>query len=206
MTHGRSGTRQCLAQRPGHGRQRGDVLLFVLFSVLVLLLAGLYTMRGLIGDTVIAGNAAQRQKNVQMGDAALAQAMKVITDTLGGTDGSVALQIAAHGASWLYIPSGTAAWEAPGTGGNLGFWAQCAAASAAVPCPDISTLPSMSALPAGYTARMVVVPTNLPTDSQACGTTGYVAIYYNVFVNVREANGVTSANVEDVFKQCVRDF
>lgn len=49
MTHGRSGTRQCLAQRPGHGRQRGDVLLFVLFSVLVLLLAGLYTMRGLIG-------------------------------------------------------------------------------------------------------------------------------------------------------------
>ena len=141
-----------------------------------------------------------------MGDAALAQAMKVITDTLDGTDGSVALQIAAHGASWLYIPSGTAAWEAPGTGGNLGFWAQCAAASAAVPCPDISTLPSMSALPAGYTARMVVVPTNLPTDSQACGTTGYVAIYYNVFVNVREANGVTSANVEDVFKQCVRDF
>ena len=109
MTHGRSGTRQCLAQRPGHGRQRGDVLLFVLFSVLVLLLAGLYTMRGLIGDTVIAGNAAQRQKNVQMGDAALAQAMKVITDTLDGTDGSVALQIAAHGASWLYIPSGTAA-------------------------------------------------------------------------------------------------
>ena len=95
MTHGRSGTRQCLAQRPGHGRQRGDVLLFVLFSVLVLLLAGLYTMRGLIGDTVIAGNAAQRQKNVQMGDAALAQAMKVITDTLDGTDGSVALQIAA---------------------------------------------------------------------------------------------------------------
>ena len=65
------------------------MLLFVLFSVLVLLLAGLYTMRGLIGDTVIAGNAAQRQKNVQMGDAALAQAMKVITDTLDGTDGSV---------------------------------------------------------------------------------------------------------------------
>ena len=70
-------------------RQRGDVLLFVLLALLVTLLGGLYAMRGLLDDTVVAGHAAQRQKNVQMGDAALALATQVITNTLGGTDGSV---------------------------------------------------------------------------------------------------------------------
>ncbi|KAB2897940.1 MAG: hypothetical protein F9K35_11145 [Burkholderiaceae bacterium] len=180
-------------------------MLFVLFAMLVTLLGALYALRGLVNDTAVAGNAAQRQKNVQMGDAALALATKVITDTLGGTDGSVALQIAAHGAKWFYIPPGPGAWSVPGTGANAGFWSQCADGGAAVPCPDIAALTG-TALPGGYTARMVVVPTNLPPDPQTCGTTGYVASYYNVFVHVREANGITSATLESVFKQCVRDL
>ena len=197
----------------GMQEQRGDVLLFVLFALLVTLLGAMYAMRGLINDTVVAGNAMQHQKNVQMGDAALAQATKVITDTLGGTDGSVALQIAANGSSWFYIPTGTDAWDAPAAPStalhptdNEGFWSLCVLTGAAVPCPDIATLPGMSALPGGYTARMVVVPTNLPADPQACATTGYVASYYNIFLNVREPNGITSANVESVFKQCVLDL
>lgn len=192
----------------GMQQQRGDVLLFVLFALLVTLLGAMYAMRGLINDTVVAGNAMQRQKNVQMGDAALAQATKVITDTLGGTDGSVALQIAANGSSWFYIPAGVGAWAAPAAHSteNEGFWSLCVLTGAAVPCPDIATLPGMSALPGGYTARMVVVPTNLPADPQACATTGYVASYYNIFLNVREPNGITSANVESVFKQCVLDL
>ena len=89
-------------------------------------------MRGLLDDTVVAGHAAQRQKNVQMGDAALALATQVITSTLGGTDGSVALQIAADGASWFHIPSGAGAWDPPGTGTNAGFWSQCTDSAAAV--------------------------------------------------------------------------
>ena len=72
-------------------------------------------------------------------------------------------------------------------------------------CPDVATLAG-TALPGGYTARMVVVPTNLPPDPQTCGTTGYVASFYSVFVQVREASGMTSANLEIVFKQCVRDM
>ena len=43
-------------------RQRGDVLLFVLFALLVTLLGGLYAMRGLLDDTVVAGHAAQRPR------------------------------------------------------------------------------------------------------------------------------------------------
>ena len=186
-------------------RQRGDVLLFVLFALLVTLLGGLYAMRGLLDDTVVAGHAAQRQKNVQMGDAALALATQVITSTLGGTDGSVALQIAADGASWVHIPSSAGAWDPPGTGTNAGFWSQCTDSAAAVKCPDVATLAG-TALPGGYTARMLVVPTNLPPDPQTCGTTGYVASFYSVFVQVREASGMTSANLESVFKQCVRDM
>ena len=63
-----------------------------------------------------------------------------------------------------------------------------------------------SSLPGGYTARMVVVPTNLPPDAQSCGTTGYTATFYSVFVNVTEPNGKTFANLESVFKQCVLDL
>lgn len=185
--------------------QRGEALLFVLFALLVILLGALYAMRGLIGDTVVAGNAAQRQKNVQMGDAALALATQVITSTLGGTDGSVALPIAANGQSWFYVPPGPGAWDTPGTGANAGFWTRCRASGATVPCPDISTLTGGGTMPGGYTARMVVVPTNLPIDPNICATTGYKASYYNIFVNVTEPNGSTSAQLESVFRQCVLD-
>ena len=181
--------------------QAGDVLLFVLFAMLIILLGALYSMRGLFDDTVAAGNDLQRTKNIQAGDMALALAHKTVVNTLGGQNGSVALQIAAEGQTWFFNPGGTAAWPAPGTPGsaNETYWLECTNGSSTKPCFSLANMPG------GYTARMIIVPTNQPSDPGVCNTTGYAAIFYNIFINVKESNGLASANVESVYMQCVLD-
>ena len=52
-------------------RQRGDTLLLVLLTLLVLFLGGMYMLRSVMLDSQMAGNTLARQKNVQVGDIAL---------------------------------------------------------------------------------------------------------------------------------------
>lgn len=208
------------ARRPS---QRGDVLLFVLVSLLILLLGALYLMREQFNDSFFAGNSLQRQKNVHVADQALALAFEEIERTLRATDGGmtldVAVKVSADQANWFLSPTGSEAWPAPGAleSINEGYWSLCSERNADKPCTKLCSdasqqLPCDPAqLPAYYVATMVVVPTNLHPDVHLCATTGYVAMFYSVFVHVQEAKsgkqlGPTSATVESVFRQCVRDL
>lgn len=180
----------------GARRQAGDVLLYVLFALLVLLLGALLTMRGEVTASVMTGHMMQRQKNVQAGDAALALVKQMIVDTVQAA-GNVPLEIAATGKPWFVLPTSAGVWPAPGApGANQGYWSSCGANNAAQPCAPVS------GMPAGASALVVVAPTNRPTDPYICGTTGYTAVYYDIFLHVSEAAGATAADTETVFKLC----
>ena len=189
-------------RRPG---QQGFVLLLTLISLLVLLFGVLFTMRGTLLQSVMTGNTLQRQKDVQASDLALRQVQQAIIATVQGA-GDVPLEIAGNGKAWFYIPGGTTPWITPGAAGttNAGYWSNCVAAKT---CDTLSNVvaavnPVPPPLPGSYQAWVTVVPTNQPANSYACGTTGYTASYYDIFLHTTEANGTTAANTDTVFKLC----
>lgn len=190
------------------GRQDGYVLLLTLITLLVLLFGILFTMRGTLLQTEMTGNTLQRQKNVQAGDLALRQVQQAIIQTSQNA-GTVPLEIAAGSTHWFYIPPASTAtppvpWAAPGTGANATFWQTCQSAGQCDTLSNVAAVinPAPPAIASGYTALVTVVPTNLPTDAYSCGTTGYTATYYDIFMHLQEANGQTAVNTESVFKLC----
>ncbi len=172
-------------------RARGYVLLLVLIALLVLLLGALFTLRTTLLQTVMTGNTLQRQKDVQGSDLALRLVEQLIVQTSQASDGQ-ALEYAANGKSWFYVPA-TTPWTPPT---YSGYWSTCSSTSTTQPCASVANMPS------GYTASFVVVPTNQPTDPYACQSTGYTAVYYDIFIHTSESSGATGANTETVFKLC----
>ncbi|MBV8469988.1 MAG: hypothetical protein JOY60_09040 [Burkholderiaceae bacterium] len=176
--------------------QAGYTLLLVLFTMTALLFGALFTMRGTILQTVMAGNTLQHQKNQQASDMALRLVENLIITTSQGA-GSTPLEISAGaGQPWYYTPT-TTPWTVPSTT----FWSSCIAASQ---CGSIANVPN------GYQVYAVVVPSNLPVDPYNCGTSGLTAVYYDIFLSTMEPNfsssgtaATTSSVTESIFKLCV---
>ncbi len=193
-----------LTPSPTRRKEGGYVLLLTLITLVVLLFGVLFTMRGSLLQNVMTGNTAQRQKDVQASDMALRQVQQAIIQTASGA-GLVPLEIAASSKPWFYVPTNTSGpWPVPGSSAAPTYWQNCQAANT---CDTLSNVaasisPAPPVLPGGYTALVTVVPTNLPVDAYACGTTGFTATYYDIFMHVQESNGTTAANTESVFKLC----
>ena len=180
--------------------QGGYVLLLTLITLVVLLFGALFTMRGTLLQTIMAGNTAQRQKNVQSSDMALRLMQQQII-TVSQAQGDVPLEIAATTANapWFFVPAGSTPWPLPGNanGASANYWSVCGPKNAAAPCWPIPNMP------AGYQALAVVVPTNLPVSDSACLDAGQrVATYYNIFIHTAEANGKTAVNTSTIFRLC----
>lgn len=192
---------------PQARRQQGYVLLLTLIVLLVLLFGALFTLRGNLLQSVMTGNTAQRQKNVQAGDLALRQVQQALITTIQSS--GTTLDIAASGQPWFYTPT-TTPWPLPGTpGANANFWATCMTAGHCDTLSDMTSAisPAPPSVTDGngkpYQVLVTVTPTNRATDQYACGTNNlYYARYYAIFLNVREANGTTAANTQTVIKLC----
>lgn len=156
------------------GKQRrcegGYVLLLTLITLVVLLFGVLFTMRGSLLQSVMTGNTAQRQKDVQASDMALRQVQQAIIQTAS----DVPLEVAASGASWFYVPPNTGSpWAVPGSSPAPSYWQNCQAAKTCDTLSNVEAVfnansPQMAPkLPplSGYTALVTVVPTNLPADT-----------------------------------------
>lgn len=182
--------------------ESGYVLLLTLITLVVLLFGVLFTMRGNLLQSVMTGNTAQRQKDVQMGDLALRlMQQNILNATSQGTQTLESASLGT-GAPWFFIPpssqltcNGNTAWCNP----NAAYWASCSSTSTSKFC---WSLPNM---PGGYTASTVVVPTNLPPGGlSACGgDPSLTAKYYAIFLHIIEPNGMTSADTQTVFRLCV---
>ena len=194
----------------GAQQQNGYVLLLTLITLVVLLFGVLFTLRGNLLQSAMTGNTAQKQKNAQAGDLALRQAQQALIVTMQNANNQV-LDVAASGKPWFYAPtvSPTAPASAvPGTPGPYAnFWTTCSANNQ---CAPLSSLVSVLTNPPAindasgqpYQILVSVWPTNRATNAYNCGTTGYTASYYAVYLRITEANGSTAINTQSVIKLC----
>ena len=98
-------------------RQRGDILLVTLISLLVCLLGLVYAMRQSIVETQAVGNNLAKQKSSQAGDVA----MRVLESQVKSTFAGQPLEISAASQVWYRdVAAGTAAPDA-----TPGYWAAC---------------------------------------------------------------------------------
>jgi hypothetical protein len=93
------------------------------------------------------------------------------------------------------VPGGTGAPAA-----TAGYWDNCLGNSDnTLRCGSIT--PTVNGVALGYTVLAVVQPTGR-TDSTSCQLAGQQATFYDVFVHLKEANGVTSSDTETVYRLC----
>lgn len=206
-------TAQRLGSRPA--RQCGYVLLLTLIALVVLLFGVLFTLRGNLLENVMTGNTAQRQKDVHVGDLALRQVQQALI-ALVQNSGNQVLDVAAQGQPWFFTPpSGAMPASAPFYASPPGtanaypdFWSNCQSNEQCAPLSSVvsvlSPAPPVITAPGGqpYQVLVSVWPTNRPTDAYACGTTGYTASYYAIYLHIAEPNGTTVANTQSVIKLC----
>ena len=133
-----------------------------------------------------------------MSDIATRQAEGLIQGAAGG----MPLQISAFTQPWMRIGAATSVFTPP----DAPYWDACLGnADSTLRCGSIT--PTVNGFALGYTALMVVQFTGrggLDYDScqTATGTKRQVATYYDVFVHVKEANGVTSSDTHTVYRLC----
>ncbi|MGC8807474.1 MAG: hypothetical protein ACP5QB_08010 [Thiomonas sp.] len=191
--------------------QQGYVLLLTLITLVVLLFGVLFTMRGNLLQNVMTGNTAQRQKDVQAGDLALRQVQQALIATVQGA-GNQVLDVAASGQPWFYAPVVSPSAPASAVPGSnapyANFWTTCIASKQCAPLSSVVSVlnPAPPAINDAsgnpYQVLVSVWPTNRPTNAYACGTTGFTASYYTIFLRVAEANGSTAINTQSVIKLC----
>ncbi|MCK9688502.1 hypothetical protein [Scleromatobacter humisilvae] len=182
-------------------RQRGDILLVVMVFLLVCLLGLVVSMRDNIVSTLMGGNTLQRQRNVQVSDVAMRQVEGLVLAAASGQT----LEVSAYTQPWMrMVPGGT---KAP-TDTSSTYWDSCLGNSDnTLRCGSLT--PAINGTALGYTALVVVQPTGR-YDQNACqlGVPGQryslTATYYDVFVHIKEANGVTSNNIEMVYRLCTQ--
>jgi Tfp pilus assembly protein PilX len=191
---GARGSRQRSARR-----QRGDILLVVMVFLLVSLLGLVVSMRQNIVSTLMGGNNLQRQRNVQVSDVAMRQVESLINTAAAGQT----LEVTAFTQPWMRIVAGGTASP---TATSSTYWDSCLGNSDnTLRCGTLT--PTVNGTALGYTALVVVQPTGR-YDLNACQLNGIgkgsnlTATYYDVFVHIKEANGVTSNNIEMVYRLC----
>lgn len=178
-------------------RQRGDILLVTMVFLLVCLLGLVVSTREGIVSTLMGGNNLARQRDVQVADVAVREMENQIQMASGGVD--LRSSVVAFSQPWLRIPAGTTA-PAP----NSAYWDACLGNSD--PAARCGAVPTASGAPAGYPALAVVQYTGR-SDPYSCQTTGSngqpeIAFFYDVFIHLKEANGVTSSTTETVYLLC----
>ena len=174
--------------------QRGDIMLVTMVFLLVCLLGLIVSMREGIVTTAMTGNNLVRQKNVHVADVALG----VIAGTIDSTVKAAALPLAlsATGQNW-YRSGGVS--PAP----TATYWNNCYTATLST-TTSCGTVPAMTVgadtLP--YTVYYVVQEAATdPSSQSACAP--LQAIYYDVFVHIKENNGATAADTESIYKVCL---
>lgn len=172
--------------------QRGDVLVLVLATLLVMCMGLLYTLRSVSFDAQMAGNTLARQKDAQVADIAL----RNLESQIQAVYGAQPLEIAASGQTWYRsVSPGTAAPTAA-------YWQACSGnASAASRCAPETVAVTANSTTLSYNVLAVVQPTG-QSDAYACGLSQYRAMYYDIFLNVAEPNNVTSTTVETIYRLC----
>jgi Tfp pilus assembly protein PilX len=201
-------------------REQGYVLLLTLIVLVVLLFGVLFVTRGDLLQTAMTGNTVQRQKNLQIGDMALQQVRSAIVQTACGGNQNTCqqLQNTAQGKPWFPVTDAGSALPWSGTTPTQAFWTSCLANSTCDTLTHIQSSvlgnlnPAPAAIPGSSNILVAVVPTTLPADPSACyvmfpngsstSNSTYTANYYEIFLNIREANGQTGASTESVYKLC----
>ena len=174
-------------------RQRGDILLVVMVFLLVCLLGLVVSMRDGIVSTLMGGNNLQRQRNVQVSDVAMRQVEGLILAAYGGQP----LESGAFSQPWMRMVAGGT--KSP-TDTLSTYWDTCLGNSDnTLRCGTLT--PAVNGTSLGYTALVVIQPTGR-TDPNACQLDTLVATYYDVFIHIKEANGVTSSNTETIYRLC----
>jgi hypothetical protein len=181
-----------LRRRRAANRQRGDILLVVMVFLLVCLLGLVVSMREGIVSTLMGGNNLARQRDVQVSDIATRQVEGLMLASYGG----MPLQISASTQAWLrMVPGGTAA-----PGATAGYWDNCLGnGDNTLRCGSVS--PAVNSKDLGYTVLAVVQATGR-SDTTSCQLASQTATFYDVFVHVKEGNGVTSSDTETVYRLC----
>ena len=184
--------------RQSKHRQRGDIMLVTMVFLLVCLLGLVVSMREGIVTTLMNGNNLARQRDVQVSDIATRQAEAQIQAAAAGQ----VLQIAAFNQPWMRIGAATSVFPAP----TAAYWDSCEGnGDSTLRCGVIAPPAVASAL--GYKALMVVQYAGRGGDPYSCQTTNsngrpQIATFYDVFVHVKEANGVTSSDTHTVYRLC----
>jgi Tfp pilus assembly protein PilX len=184
----------CPRQRPR--RQRGDIMLVTMVFLLVCLLGLVVSMREGIVSTLMNGNNLARQRDVQVSD--------IVTRQAEGLIGSptAPLAVSAYTQPWMRIGPVVQVFAAP----TASYWDSCLGNSdSTLRCGSI--VPTVGTNALGYTTLLVVQWTgrNDPWSCQAVDSPGTrkIAFYYDVFVHVKEANGVTSSDTHTVYRLCI---
>ncbi len=197
LTDRRRATARRLPQRAAP-RQRGDIMLVVMVFLLVCLLGLVVSMRDNVVSTLMNGNNLARQRDVQVSDVALRQLEgNIYADSSGRM---LEQTVAGTSEPWLRLVT------APAAGPTTAYWDACLGNSnTALRCGAVT--PTLNGTPLGYTVLAVVQytgrsdPYGCPNKLSATGVT--TAAFYDVFFHVKEANGVTSSNIETVYKLCL---
>lgn len=172
-------------------RQRGETLVLVLVTLLLLSLGLLYTLRGVSFDAQMAGNTLARQKDTQVADIAL----RNLESQILGVYGAQPLEISASSQSWFRTVAG-------GTALTASYWNSCAGNSnSTLRCASETVTVTVNSVAYVYNVLAVVQPTG-QSDLYACGLSQYKALYYDIFLNVTEPNGATSSTVETIYRVC----
>lgn len=170
--------------------QRGEILLLTLVAMLVCLLAFVYASRKTVIDSHAVGNNLARQKNVQVADIGLRLLQAQVLAAYNGQP----LEVSASGQLWYRdVPAGTAA---PADA----YWNSCLGnGDATLRCSQLPLVVNGQTLP--YQVLAVVQPTGR-ADSNSCSLGQFRAVYYDIYLNVRDASGAASAITETVYKLC----
>jgi len=183
-------------------RERGDILLVTMVFLLLCLLGLIGSMRDTITTTALAGNNLMRQKDTQIADVAMQNVRnQILAANVGGAPLSDSTAVTNQ--AWWRDVGPTAAASPP----SASYWDSCLGNSDVTKrCGSITLTVGGTSLP--YTALAVVQPTGRadqhnPICNIGTGSSSLMqAVYYAVFIHVKETNGATSVNTESVYTAC----
>lgn len=170
-------------------RQRGAITLFALVALLLIFLGALYTFRGSLLDTSLTDKASARQKDVQVSDLAL----QWLTQQMVSTSQGSPLETMATTQPW-FLPAQASGAVTP----TPAYWSACEQQSTKTQTCAQAVMPS--GVP--QQAWVFVQPTGR-TDPYGCNTSGFVALFYDVWVHVVDPRTNVAADTESLYKLCV---
>lgn len=184
-------------------RQKGETLLLTLLALLILYVGFLFVSSQVNVDAKMTGNTLAHQADVQVADYALA----VVEAKVAAAAGGIPLEFSANNAPFYQDVLVSASNPAPAPP-DLNYWRTCSTAAPQARCEsDPLTLGNKS-----YVVSFFLRP-NGRQDQVGCGSASgngiqLSAVYYDIFMNIAEAGGVTStvgtsSTIETVYRLCV---